>query len=476
MDTTAVAWTVRGFKLRAVDDALKSYWDSGESKEKRGTLRRALGEWIGEVGPNWRSHERNVNDIVALLRGTLQEQVQFTPADFTAFQYQDEMRALRMQKIFNGKEIVWKAFNDTTAGLRKALEEMEEVKKGNDGKLDPDMARMRSQLQNRNDFQNGKWNAARGVINGIGGPAAGIQRLVAQGAGAVAGEQTLGVAGASSGANEFKELITQLFGGVHSPKDISFHLLKETGLGLDDMARSVVPLISCISSGVSMVVSWIRLAKAVYQQRDVGSQKSFVNSGDMGEAFEALERLLLRKVHQEEVSASIQTADFTARAAASCADFGVISGSVIGVVSSLSKLVQKLYLLGREYFETRAARTLLAQGIIDCRLFNAYPLMGAYMLACSDLSEIIVMTRAEQIKQGVLFGAEGWMDDVEYIKKKHIDPIMKAAASLMNSSPFFIPDMPLHTAYNPDFFNKFGQRDGKFRLCFNAVRLASAAT
>ena len=49
------------------------------------------------------------------------------------------------------------------------------------------------------------------------------------------------------------------------------------------------------------------------------------------------------------------------------------------------------------------------------------------MLLCSDLSELLAMSRAESIQGGVPFGADGWMDDVEYLKKHHIDPILTRA-------------------------------------------------
>ena len=83
----------------------------------------------------------------------------------------------------------------------------------------------------------------------------------------------------------------------------------------------------------------------------------------MEAAFKALQVLLDRKVTSDTIQASILTADFATLTAMSFVDFGAVSRAAVGVVSSLSKLVHKLYLMGREYSETQDARTLLSSPV-----------------------------------------------------------------------------------------------------------------
>lgn len=70
---------------------------------------------------------------------------------------------------------------------------------------------------------------------------------------------------------------------------------------------------------------------------------------------------------------------------------------------------------------------LMDDSKLDLGIFEAQPLLGCYMLCCSTLSDILNMTAVE-------FGLRGWMDDVEYIKKKQIDPIRRDAKQFIDSS------------------------------------------
>jgi hypothetical protein len=51
------------------------------------------------------------------------------------------------------------------------------------------------------------------------------------------------------------------------------------------------------------------------------------------------------------------------------------------------------------------------------------------MLAGATLSDIMNMSMIE-------FGGYGWMDDVEHIKKTHIDPVRKKSFDLIRASLF----------------------------------------
>jgi hypothetical protein len=127
------------------------------------------------------------------------------------------------------------------------------------------------------------------------------------------------------------------------------------------------------------------------------------------------------------------------------ADGGAISGPAVGAAEALANLTFRIYQIAGEYKETRRANTLLAKpDILDFRLFDAYPLLGCYMLAGATLSDIMNMAMVE-------FGGYGWMDDVEYIKKTHIDPVRKKSFDLIRASLFEIEGIsPLAKATTGD--------------------------
>src|SRR6185295_16932665 len=110
---------------------------------------------------------------------------------------------------------------------------------------------------------------------------------------------------------------------------------------------------------------------------------------------------------------------FATRSLLALADGGTVTGPVVGAAEALAKLTYWIYQLSGQYKETRKANKLLqVPDNLDFKLFDAYPLLGCHMLACATLSDIMNMTMVQ-------FGAYGWQDDVEFIKKNHIDPVRK---------------------------------------------------
>src|SRR5581483_4932614 len=67
------------------------------------------------------------------------------------------------------------------------------------------------------------------------------------------------------------------------------------------------------------------------------------------------------------------------------------------------------------------------------------PLLSCYILLISDASDIINMVRAEQRRAGaVQFGSLGWKEEVEWIKPKYIDPILRSAAQVVAASDIIL--------------------------------------
>jgi hypothetical protein len=460
----------RSLALRAVDSALQEYEKNERNpsarSKKLSELRLALNEWVHEKGSGWRNSERNKAPgyPISSLYEALNSQPQFTPADIEAFRHQDIMRRLRIKQIFAGKKIVWRTFN-AAVETKWALAELKSASRGH-VKSDRQAIREAKEQHDaasaeRVTYSAGRYNAMRGVANSAGSAALDIASLVKNGAGASADEHDFGLAGTSGAGPAFHQMMSNMFGNAN-PREISAHLANTIGSGTTEIAHTVLPIISNVTSGAKMLWAWGNAAKKRYDEWQTSTHSRAIAEGDMRAAFQALSLLLERQTSAALIQASIQTADFASRTAMTFVDFGAASGTLIGAISTLSKMVHKLYLLGREYSETRHARTLLSDpGNLDCSLFSAYPLMGCYMLVCSDLSEIVTLVRDEAIENGIRFGSDGWQYDVEFMKKNHIDPILEQAAGLIYRSPFAMPLMPVHALYRPSLNDVAGQAAGK---------------
>ena len=71
--------------------------------------------------------------------------------------------------------------------------------------------------------------------------------------------------------------------------------------------------------------------------------------------------------------------------------------------------------------------TLTGRIALDASVFGECPILGCYLLTCSDTSSVINMFIAD-------IGLPGWMDRVETLKKKKMDPMLKIAKTAIKSS------------------------------------------
>jgi hypothetical protein len=67
------------------------------------------------------------------------------------------------------------------------------------------------------------------------------------------------------------------------------------------------------------------------------------------------------------------------------------------------------------------------------------------------------------------------MDDVEYLKKHHIDPILTRATEFVHASLFKMPNMPIHALYQPGGLDKLQQKISKGKLAANVGQIGQRA-
>jgi len=487
--TAAGIFTPRSRELKAVDTALQAYWRTvpgPERQPKRRAIGSALADWIGTKGPDWRSSERNKppRRIVSQLYDALNTTM-FTEQDLEAFEYQDKRERQRLWRIFSGKEIVWKGRHGakTLTGDHLDIKELSPAR----GKLwQPDAEAVKKikdahqqQAADRAEYGQGKEQLARDVLGPGLTAGANIASLARDNVNPGLGH--FGLNGTSSSPGDFMKMAHDLCGGMGSISEIGSYF-SQFGVDLKQIAMDTTPIVSNIFSGTKVLLAWGKLCLAKYREYKIAQQSGFVMpGGDVAEAFKALQVLLNRQVWTEGVQAGMQTADFATRTALTFVDGGLASSVAVGAAFGIAKLLHKLSLLGREYAETRHAQRLLADPVnLGARIFSSYPLLGCYMLLCSDTNSVINIVRAGRMRQNAIrFGDLAWKQQVEWIKKNNLDPVLERAAAMVYASPFLVRDsitkmgMPVHAVYQVDFLDKAQKKFSSVDIGMGALGLAA---
>lgn len=468
--TNLGALHTRSPQLRDLDKTIEAYDNNKNPAEREkylSRIRQALQLWGRTCdGNDARNSSRNKGGAVTRLMEAVTQQKQFTDADKKAFLWQEEQRRLRMEVIFRGKTVQWKAADP----IRDAMQAIRNLKsagssprrmdiKGNgSGPFRPDHQVISTIKQDLAD--NNAWGKRTSP-----GMVAGTQFALSAGAEAVA----------------FQKMIASIFNGGNTEAALSI-----LGVSMPSLIADALPIISLVKSGVQMLYYWGKAAQAAWQEYETQTHSSFLSGEkDIAAALKALELMLDRQTTQATITAGIQTGDFAARGAAHFADAGTASSTAIGAVSNLAKLVQKLFLFARELWATHQANKILSSpDNFGLQLFEAYPLLGCYMLCCSDTSELISIVRTTDLKpytpfassnwKQVQFGEVGWMDKVEFIKREHINPVLERSIALINASPFYVSGMNLHVRHEVGLLGMAGWGAGKANAAYNLGTCLSA--
>jgi hypothetical protein len=235
-------------------------------------------------------------------------------------------------------------------------------------------------------------------------------------------------AASSDLGHRLRTLLTSLFGEAGAG-DVEHAL----GPVFMEFLSSATPFLGVIKSGGQAISKWGQAAKGLYSQSKMkGAERSFA-AGDPAAAFDAIVVIQDREIVADATSASIYTAGAAAKAAFTAADFGALSGPLLGAAETFAIVVQKIYLFARDWNETKSANALLDTGALDLGLFKASPLLGCYLVANSDTSSIINMAVGD-------YGRAGWKFEVEVMVKK-AQPVFEKARSIIRGSRFEIVGM-----------------------------------
>ena len=207
-----------------------------------------------------------------------------------------------------------------------------------------------------------------------------------------------------------------------------------TGKSLLNIAQTFTPYLSTVLAGKDMVKEWVQTA--IKGHRSYTLKKSIptdILPGDPQAAAGAVRQLITRSASNHARLATINTPKFSGDVAASAGGGagGAIVGPATAAAAAGAKLANTLFLLGRDYHEMKGANTLLKSGVLPTpeQLFGAYPLLGCYMIAGADDSDLLFFFIKDM-------GAPGWMDKVEQQKKRTLGPLQQTARKTINGARF----------------------------------------
>lgn len=243
-----------------------------------------------------------------------------------------------------------------------------------------------------------------------------------------------GIKSAASGATspglaqQVQSMLVSLFGEATASQ-----AQEALGPMFMEFLSNVTPFVGAVKSGAKAIQNWAQAAQSLYKKSKIQEGVGSFAPGDPAAAFEAIVRIQQREINSYATSASIYTISATAKAAFTAADFGAVSGAVLGAAETLAVLVQKIYLFARDWSEMRDANDLLATGACDLKLFGTCPLLGCYLIANSDTSAVINIAVGD-------YGRAGWKFEVEAMVAK-AQPAFEKARAVVRDSRYEIAAM-----------------------------------
>ncbi len=197
---------------------------------------------------------------------------------------------------------------------------------------------------------------------------------------------------------------------------------------LDELILEVTPFIGIMSSGIKVIKAGKAVAqdgRALYKSR---VQKTGFRVGDPLAAAEAVIVLIKRDLAKDSINLARHSAATGGKIAGLVLDGGTATTSAIGLCNAVASLGLELFTLGLEIKEMQAGNKRLAiPATLDLTVFDECPILGCYLLTCSDTSTVANFFIAD-------IGLPGWMDKIELIKKTKMDPMLQLATKDIDKS------------------------------------------
>lgn len=211
--------------------------------------------------------------------------------------------------------------------------------------------------------------------------------------------------------------------------DNASELISAVGLGtLKDLYATVTPILSCFTQFAAGAKS---LYDGIDDKRDAlraMEATPFMLTGDPQAALAAAGRMVDRRGNDRLATGAMQSVEAIVNTALAATGAAAVASTGVSLASKLGALAVVIHRRGIEYNEMKKGQLRLNQPRrIDLTVFGECPLLGCYLLVCSDSSSIYVSA----LGQGQ--PARGWMDQVE-AAHRYVDPLITKSREIMAES------------------------------------------
>ena len=197
---------------------------------------------------------------------------------------------------------------------------------------------------------------------------------------------------------------------------------------LENLVAEVIPFVGIINSGRKLAQATVRVVDDAHSLYKTAEWTEGALPGDPVAACKAVKNLIQRDLGKHSIQMAQQAAATGGKIAGILGDGGTGTTVAIGIANAAASLGLQLFYLGLDIKDMRAGNARLAKpNSLDSTVFSKCPILGCYLLTCTDTSNIVNLLVDD-------IGGPGWMDRVETMKRTQLDPLLKIATSNITSS------------------------------------------
>jgi hypothetical protein len=220
------------------------------------------------------------------------------------------------------------------------------------------------------------------------------------------------------------------------------------GEAMADLIGEIAPYVGILLSAKKLAQATKAVAEDGYNLYKQSYRREGFRVGDPLAAADAITIIIERDLTRHSLDLTRQAVATGAKIGGLFADFGTATTAAIGIGNALAGLGLQLFALGLEIKDMRAGnKRLKTPETLDATVFGECPVLGCYLLTCSDTSSVVNMFIAD-------IGLPGWMDKVETLKKDKMDPLLKISKKHIKSSRLQLEGLQSNkgTINKKDFF------------------------
>lgn len=217
---------------------------------------------------------------------------------------------------------------------------------------------------------------------------------------------------------------------------------------MENLVAEVIPFVSIVNSARKLATATARVVDDAHSLYKSAEWTEGALPGDPVAACKAVRNLIQRDLGKHSIQVAQQAAATGGKLAGILGDGGTATTVAIGLANAAASLGLQLFYLGLDIKDLRAGNARLAKpNSLDSTAFSECPILGCYLLTCTDTSNIVNLLVDD-------IGGPGWMDRVEAMKRTQLDPLLKIATRNIMSSRLQLDGLSSNkgTFAQPTFF------------------------